>query len=95
MKKEHYDEEIYTNNANNGTTRVIYDIDHEDDDIKKVRIMLSQHIGAPATAAVKVGDKVERGQVVGAAGNGLSVAIHASISGTVTEVSDRYVVIEK
>ena len=69
----------------------------EDDvvDFKKVRIMLSQHIGAPAQAAVKVGDKVERGQVVGAAGNGLSVAIHASISGTVTEVSDKYVVIEK
>ena len=70
-------------------------LDDEVVDIKKVRIMLSQHIGAPATAAVKVGDKVERGQVVGAAGNGLSVAIHASISGTVTEVSDRYVVIEK
>ena len=70
-------------------------LDDEVVDIKKVRIMLSQHIGAPATAVVKVGDKVERGQVVGAAGNGLSVAIHASISGTVTEVSDRYVVIEK
>lgn len=70
-------------------------LDDEVVDIKKVRIMLSQHIGAPATAAVKVGDKVERGQVVGKPGNGLSVAIHASISGTVTEVSDRYVVIEK
>lgn len=70
-------------------------LDDEVVDIKKVRIMLSQHIGAPATAVVKVGDKVERGQMVGAAGNGLSVAIHASISGTVTEVSDRYVVIEK
>lgn len=70
-------------------------LDDEVVDIKKVRIMLSQHIGAPATAAVKVGDKVERGQVVGNPGNGLSVAIHASISGTVTEVSDRYVVIEK
>ena len=28
-------------------------------------------------------------------GNGLSVAIHASISGSVTEVNDKYVVIEK
>ena len=28
-------------------------------------------------------------------GKGLSVAIHASISGTVTEVNDKYVIIEK
>ena len=28
----------YTNNANNGTSRVTYDIDHEEDEIKKVRI---------------------------------------------------------
>lgn len=64
-------------------------------DVKKVRIMLSQHIGAPASAVVKVGDKVEVGQMIAAPGNGLSVAIHASISGNVTEVNDKYVVIEK
>lgn len=28
----------YQNNANNGTTNIKYDIDHEDDEIKKVRI---------------------------------------------------------
>lgn len=64
-------------------------------DVKKVRIMLSQHIGAPASAIVKVGDKVEVGQMIAAPGNGLSVAIHASISGSVTEVTEKYVVIEK
>jgi Na+-translocating ferredoxin:NAD+ oxidoreductase RnfC subunit len=64
-------------------------------DMKKVRILLSQHIGAPASAVVKVGDKVERGQMIAQPGNGLSVAIHASISGTVTEVTEKYVVIEK
>lgn len=64
-------------------------------DMKKVRILLSQHIGAPATAIVKVGDTVDRGQMIAEPGKGLSVAIHASISGTVTEVSDKYVVIEK
>jgi Na+-translocating ferredoxin:NAD+ oxidoreductase RnfC subunit len=64
-------------------------------DMKKVRILLSQHIGAPASAVVKVGDKVERGQMIAQQGNGLSVAIHASISGTVTEVTEKYVVIEK
>lgn len=64
-------------------------------DMKKVRIMLSQHIGAPASPVVKVGDKVERGQMIAQPGNGLSVAIHASISGTVTEVTDKFVMIEK
>lgn len=64
-------------------------------DIKKVRILLSQHIGAPATAIVQVGDVVERGQVIANPSQGLSVAIHASISGTVTEVNSKYVVIEK
>lgn len=62
---------------------------------KKVRIMLSQHIGAPAAAVVKKGDKVERGQMIAEPGKGLSVAIHASISGTVTEVNNKFVVIEK
>lgn len=64
-------------------------------DMKKVRILLSQHIGAPASPIVNVGDKVEAGQMIAQPGNGLSVAIHASISGTVTEVSEKYVVIEK
>ncbi len=64
-------------------------------DMKKVRILLSQHIGAPAAAIVKAGDKVERGQMIAEPGKGLSVAIHASIGGTVVEVTDKYVVIEK
>ena len=70
-------------------------LDNEVVDMKKVRILLSQHIGAPATAVVKVGDKVERGQMIAEPSKGLCVAIHASISGTVTEVHDKYVVIEK
>ena len=70
-------------------------LDDEVVDIKKVRIMLSQHIGAPAKAIVKVGDVVERGQMIAEPGNGLSVAIHASISGKVTDVSEKFVVIEK
>lgn len=64
-------------------------------DMKRVKIMLSQHIGAPASAVVKSGDKVEMGQVIAEPGKGLSVAIHASISGTVIEVNDKYVIIEK
>ena len=63
--------------------------------VPKVRILLSQHIGAPAQAIVKAGDQVERGQMIAAPANGLSVGIHASITGKVTEVTDRYIVIAK
>ena len=61
----------------------------------KVKILLSQHIGAPAAAVVKAGDKVKVGQVVGQAGDDkLGVCIHASMSGTVTEVTDKAVTIQ-
>lgn len=61
--------------------------------VPKVKILLSQHIGAPAQAIVKAGDEVTRGQMIAQPGNGLSVAIHASICGKVTEVTDRHIVI--
>lgn len=62
---------------------------------KKVKIMLSQHIGAPAEAVVKVGDVVTRGQAVGVgAADKLSVNVHASVSGKVVEVNDKYVTIQ-
>ena len=64
-------------------------------DVKKVRILLSQHIGAPASAVVNAGDAVEAGQMIAEPGKGLSVGIHASINGKVTEVSDKFIVIEK
>ncbi len=59
-----------------------------------VRIVLSQHIGAPAKAVVKVGDEVKKGQIVAEAAQGLSVNVHASIDGIVTEVNDLYVEIK-
>ena len=58
-----------------------------------VKIMLSQNIGAPAAAVVKEGDAVSVGDVVGRAADGLSVNIHASVSGKVTEVTERGIVI--
>ena len=62
--------------------------------VSKVKIMLSQHIGAPATAIVKQGDKVTKGQMIAEPAKGLSVGIHASIDGVVSEVADKYVIIE-
>ena len=61
---------------------------------QRVIIPLSQHIGAPATACVKVHDKVVRGQKIGKLKtDALSVNIHASVDGEVVRVSDKYVTI--
>ena len=49
--------------------------------VSKVKILLSQHIGAPAQAIVKTGDTVTKGQMIAQHADGLSVSIHASISG--------------
>ncbi len=62
--------------------------------VSRVKILLSQHIGAPAVPAVKRGDSVRKGQMIAEPGRGLSVGIHASIDGIVKEVSDKYIVIE-
>lgn len=59
--------------------------------VGRVRILFSQHIGAPARCVVSKGDSVTRGQVVAEAAEGLSVPVHASVCGTVTEVTERYV----
>ena len=62
--------------------------------VRKVKIMLSQHIGAPASPIVKQGDTVTAGQMIAEPAKGLSVGIHASIDGVIKEVSEKYVIIE-
>ena len=57
----------------------------------RIRLLLSQHMGAPAQAIVRPGDAVTRGQMVAKPAEGLSVAVHTGICGTVTEVTDRYI----
>lgn len=47
---------------------------------------LSQHIGAPAAAVVKVGDHVFTGQLIAAASGFVSANIHSSVSGAVTAI---------
>ena len=55
---------------------------------KQVVIPMQQHIGAPCTPLVQVGDRVLRGQKIGD-GQGLWVPVHASVSGTVVAVEPR------
>lgn len=61
---------------------------------KKVKIALSQHIGAPSVAVVKKGDKVGKNQLIAVAPeNALGVSIHSSVDGTVTEITNKFIVI--
>ncbi len=62
--------------------------------VRTVKILLSQHIGAPAKACVKKGDRVAQGDVVAQAAEGLSVNIHSSVDGVVTEVAEKFLCID-
>ena len=55
---------------------------------KVVVIPMVQHIGAPCTPLVAVGDRVLKGQKIGD-GEGLCVPVHASVSGTVVAIEPR------
>lgn len=50
---------------------------------------VSQHIGAPASPIVAVGDRVLRGQKIAEAGGFVSAPIYASVSGTVKAIQPR------
>jgi len=54
---------------------------------KSAIIPLSQHIGAPCTCMVEVGQEVKAGQQIGSAGGFVSAPIHASISGKVSALT--------
>ncbi len=58
------------------------------DNVKEVLLPVSQHIGAPATPVVKVGDEVKRGQLIATAEGAVSSPIYASISGKVSAIED-------
>lgn len=61
---------------------------------QSVKIMLSQHIGVPATPIVKVGDTVKCSDIIASVSDEkLGVSIHSSIDGTVKEITEKYIVI--
>ena len=55
---------------------------------QKVVLPMQQHIGAPCTPTVKVGDTVAIGQVIGDSDKFVSAPIHASISGKVSAIGN-------
>lgn len=56
-------------------------------------ILLRQHIGAPATPVVKVGDSVKRGSLL-AAPEKLGANVHSSVDGVVKEITEEAVIVE-
>ncbi len=52
---------------------------------------MSQHIGAPATPLVKIGDKVKKYQKIGEATGFVSANVHSSVSGEVVAVEPRLI----
>lgn len=65
------------------------------DDIKKVKIVLKEGPGNAAKPIVCLGDEVVKGQkIADIDAYTLGVPTHASISGTITHISDDYITIE-
>ena len=55
----------------------------------QVVIPLSQHIGAPCSPLVSVGDRVKMGQMIGQAQAPVSAPVHSSVSGKVVKIEPR------
>ncbi|MBW6409503.1 4Fe-4S dicluster domain-containing protein [Clostridium weizhouense] len=65
-------------------------------DFSEVVILRSQHIGAKTEPVVKVGDNVEKGDLIGDIDSDkLGAKIHASISGIIKEITDDSIVISR
>ena len=54
-----------------------------------VYISMAQHLGAPATPVVSVGDRVKTGQVIGEPAGFISAFVHSSVTGTVKSIGPR------
>ena len=86
------------------TNRLLYRLDLKKYDVDApmgetivcddVKIPLKMHIGGPDTPLVSVGQTVSRGQLI-AQPNGMGANIHASIDGTVTQVTGEFIEIRK
>ena len=58
---------------------------------ERMFLPLQQHIGQPAEPVVKIGDKVLKGQIIARADGYISVPVHASTSGKISDIGDYHV----
>lgn len=68
---------------------------HEPFQTSIVKILLKQHIGVVASPKVASGESVSKGQLIASCGEKLGANIHASINGTVTEITKDYIEIQR
>lgn len=55
---------------------------------ERLFVSLQQHIGAPASPVVKVGDRVLKGQLIAASQGAISAPLHAPTSGRIVAIGD-------
>lgn len=65
------------------------------DQVDRVRVPRQPAFGEPAELVVEEGDTVELDQTLGHPSDGLSVGLHASIPGEVTEITEEHVEIQR
>ncbi len=71
-------------------------LDEREIDLKEYKIPLSQGIGAPAQPVVNKGDEVSANQVIAKySEDKLGVSVHAPSDGTVSDVTDKFIIIKK
>ncbi len=71
---------------------VIADFSGDLENISRVEIPLSGHIGMASIPVVSDGDIVEEGDMIAKAAEGLSIFQHASVSGTVTLSNEKIII---
>lgn len=76
-----------------------YDVEAPMTDIKvnakSIAIPLNQHIGAPATPVVQIGDKVFKGDLLGnIEDNKLGSNIHSSVNGIIKDIRNNIIIID-
>lgn len=52
----------------------------------ELTVSMAQHLGAPATLIKQVGDKVERGELIGQASSFISANVHSPASGVISQI---------
>jgi electron transport complex protein RnfC len=87
---------IFSSNKNNSFTHGIHPHGNKEqtEDLpiqrmpfgKRYVMPLNQHIGAPAKAIVKVGEEVQRGQLIAKAGGFVSTSLHSPVVGKVISI---------
>ncbi|MCL4386384.1 MAG: SLBB domain-containing protein [Cyanobacteria bacterium] len=64
--------------------------------VNEVKLFLTQHVGVPSQPVVKIGDSVSEGMLIAdIPDDKLGSRIHASISGKVKEITEKYIIISK